>query len=126
MHQDVLEHVPDADRALKEIYRVLRVGGKTLFTAPFYHCCDESSKCAIIVDAEINYLTPAVYHGNPLSQKGFLVFEMFGLDFFQRFVNTVYSECQIGLDYDIGRGFLSNGNPYRVGKMLPVVFLLTK
>jgi hypothetical protein len=126
LHQDVLEHVPDADQALKEIHRVLRVGGKTLFTAPFYHYCDQSLKRAIIVDGKINYLAQPVYHGNPLSPKGSLVFEMFGLDFFRRCVDTGFSKCQIGLDYDIGRGFLSNGNPYQVGKMLPVVFLLAK
>lgn len=126
MHQDVLEHVPDADRALREIYRTLRADGKTLFTTPFYHYRDKSEKCAIMTDKEIIYLTPPVFHGNPLSEKGALVFEMFGMEFFQRCVDAGYSKCQIGLDYDIGRGFLSNGNPYPVGRMLPVVFLLTK
>ena len=34
---EVLEHVPDPDLVIREMYRVLRVGGKTIITVPFLY-----------------------------------------------------------------------------------------
>jgi SAM-dependent methyltransferase len=34
LHSDSLEHVPDIDRALSEIYRVLKPGGASIFSVP--------------------------------------------------------------------------------------------
>jgi SAM-dependent methyltransferase len=56
---DVLEHVPDADRAFRECTRALRPGGRLLLTVPFYSDQDASEEVARIgVDGTVEHLQP--------------------------------------------------------------------
>ncbi|WP_297832996.1 methyltransferase domain-containing protein [Pseudomonas sp.] len=126
LHQDVLEHVHDADIALRELHRVLRPEGITLFSVPFFHNLELSQRRARLVNGSIEHLLPPAYHGDPLSPEGILVVESFGQDFLNRCAAAGFSRCQLGLDYDIARGFLSDGNPYENWRMLPMLFRLTK
>jgi hypothetical protein len=82
---EVLEHVPDLDKALSEIARVLRPGGWHIGTHPFRLLDRESDLRAIIKDGELKYLKDPVYHGNPIDPNGgSLVFEMPGWDIVRR------------------------------------------
>jgi GT2 family glycosyltransferase/glycosyltransferase involved in cell wall biosynthesis/SAM-dependent methyltransferase len=79
---DVFEHVPDYRRAFAECGRVLRSGGRLLFTAPFL----AGSAATVIrarVDAAggIEHLLPAEYHGDPRRpDAGILCYQHFGWD----------------------------------------------
>jgi SAM-dependent methyltransferase len=74
---DVLEHVPDLERAFKETARVLRPGGAHLFTVP------PRSKTRVraeVIAGEIHHMLPPEYHLDPLCPKGILAFWDVGPD----------------------------------------------
>ncbi|RPJ04457.1 MAG: class I SAM-dependent methyltransferase, partial [Deltaproteobacteria bacterium] len=77
---DVYEHVPDIQRTFHEAARVLRGGGKLLFSIPFYPNERKTRQRASIERGEIVSSLPEQFHGNPLSGKGSLVFYEFGWD----------------------------------------------
>ena len=81
---DVLEHVPDADRAFRECARVLRPGGRLLMTVPFYSGRDASEELARVgVDGSVEHLQPPEFHGDPLG-GGVLCFHHFAWDLLDR------------------------------------------
>src|SRR5262249_40972797 len=77
---DVLEHVPDVDRALRECFRSLRPGGSLVFSAPFR----PGSRTNVVrarlgADGTIEHLLPPEYHENPVNrERGALCFRDFG------------------------------------------------
>jgi ubiquinone/menaquinone biosynthesis C-methylase UbiE len=77
---DVFEHIPDPKRAFQECVRVLRPGGSLLATMPFHSNADESVVRATLSNGVLNCLLPRVFHGNPVSAEGSLVFVDFGWD----------------------------------------------
>jgi SAM-dependent methyltransferase len=75
---DCLEHVPDIQRCLEEMARVLRPGGVMLSTFPFSFRYESIVKAAL-VNGVVEYFTEPEYHGNPAEpEKGSLVFEIPG------------------------------------------------
>lgn len=81
MTNDVLEHVPFLDQALREMARVLRTGGVMLATFPFTWNTYQGIVKARIVAGKIEYLTEPEYHGNPVDPEGgSLVFTIPGWD----------------------------------------------
>ena len=77
---DVYEHVPDVDLALQEVFRCLRRGGSLIFSIPFHRNNLTTHKRAEIVNGQLVLLQEEIYHGNPVSEKGSLVFYDFGWD----------------------------------------------
>ncbi|MGH7155567.1 MAG: class I SAM-dependent methyltransferase [Acetobacteraceae bacterium] len=84
LSSDVLEHVPDAYRAHAEIYRVLRPGGRHIFTVPFREDWQDDVR-AILRDGEQHLLAPPLYHGDPVRpEQGVLVWRIFGYEMLAR------------------------------------------
>lgn len=83
---DVLEHVPNPDRALKEIYRVLKPGGCHLFTVPVHmdRLQDQTRASLDSLTGEVTHHLPPEYHGDPLRPEGCLVFTNFSMGVLQR------------------------------------------
>lgn len=69
--EDVLEHVWDISKVLQEINRVLKVGGKHIFTIPVHENIVTMSRKNNPLD---------VFHGDPLRSEGAKVFTDFGRD----------------------------------------------
>jgi SAM-dependent methyltransferase len=91
---EVLEHVPCIDSSLKEIARVLKVGGWHVGTHPFRLHDDDGDIRAIIKDGKIINLKEPHFHGNPAAPDlGSLVFEIPGWNILNRALNSGFSKA---------------------------------
>ncbi len=79
---DAFEHIPDLDRALKEIHRILKPGGVMVCSFPF-----DPGRLTTIVKASLSETGTVIhngepeYHGNPVAAaEGSLVFQLPGWD----------------------------------------------
>lgn len=124
-HGDVLEHVPDPNKALAECYRVLEPGGTLLFTCPFFDLEEHVIRCRL-VDGKLEHFLPPAYHGNPVDRAGSLVFTQHGWPLLQEIRDAGFCVVKIGLLYDAFQGIVSNNNPYPEGHMWPVMFKACK
>ncbi len=77
----VLEHVNEPLEAVHEMARILRPDGELFLEVPFDTSKEQNTRRARIVDGEIEHLLPPVYHGDPMSSEGTLVFTDFGWEF---------------------------------------------
>jgi SAM-dependent methyltransferase len=76
---DVLEHIPDPEEGVREIFRVLAPGGKVMLSVPFLIWEQNTQTRAVIAaDGSIRHLLAPQYHGDPLSLDGCLCFQDFG------------------------------------------------
>jgi SAM-dependent methyltransferase len=97
---DVLEHIPDVNKALSEISRVLKVTGCLIFTIPFLPN-RITKKRAEIVDNTIKYYSKKSYHGDySLAMDDYLVYWEFGFDFIFKllkfFKTSIYAHDEYG------------------------------
>ena len=76
---DVFEHIPAYYDAFKECARILKPGGKLMWSVPFIPSERENSIRAKLIDGKIYHIIePPEYHGDPLSPDGVLCFQHFG------------------------------------------------
>jgi SAM-dependent methyltransferase len=78
---DVLEHIPQPYAAHREVYRILKTGGRHIFTVPFYQTrCKDERRAEIDGDGNIRHLLEPQYHSDPVRPAdGILVFTIFSL-----------------------------------------------
>ncbi len=82
---DTLEHVPDIDQALAELFRILRPGGILAITVPIVWDRAHTVQRACVTNGQVQHLLPASFHGGRDSaQNDFLVFYEFGADILDR------------------------------------------
>jgi hypothetical protein len=113
---DVIEHVPDVDRALAEVYRVLRPRGVFVSTFPFCYGEYSSVKKASLIDNEIVFHSEPEYHGNPVDPKGSLVFEIPGWEILDRAKQIGYRRSFVRITASKRYGF--------IGTEVPAVFVI--
>ena len=106
---DVFEHVPNPATAFAECVRVLKVGGLMLATIPFHSDNDESITRATIIQGALNHLLPPVYHGNPVSADGSLVFTDFGWDVLKAMQEVGFSDVNVEIYASAQFGHLGGG-----------------
>jgi SAM-dependent methyltransferase len=94
---DVLEHVNLPEKAIAEMYRILKPGGEIFITIPFHLNAAQTIRRAEQINGEIKHLLPPLYHGNPLSETGSLVFHDFGWAFVEQLKTAGF--CEVSLCY---------------------------
>ena len=103
---DVFEHIPSPQKGLSECARVLKTGGHMLLTIPFYLNREQSICRARIENGDLVFLLPEEYHGNPMSEKGSLVFTDFGWDFLTCAKENGFSESCMEIYHSVEFGHL--------------------
>lgn len=85
LSSDVFEHIPYPYKAHAEVYRVLRQGGRHIFTVPFYKTqyLDEH-RTSIDANGNIKHLKPPMFHQDPIRPEGVLVHNIFALEMLVR------------------------------------------
>lgn len=78
--EDVLEHVRRPDAAFREIHRVLRPGGRHVFTVPFFYDRPTLTRVDTSGDTDVHLMEPE-YHGDPIRGR-ILAYRTFGVDLF--------------------------------------------
>lgn len=98
LSSDVLEHMPEPYRAHSEIYRVLKSGGRHIFTVPFMPNALLDDVRAIQVNGEIRYFGERLYHGDPVRPgEGILVWTIFGQEMLRRLAEIGFEPSSLSL-----------------------------
>jgi SAM-dependent methyltransferase len=78
---DIFEHVRKPYLAFAEVHRVLKQGGRHIFTVPLSWPLKQRTVPRVdTTEVEDVFLLPVVYHGSPTDSQGSLVYTDFGLD----------------------------------------------
>jgi hypothetical protein len=76
---DCFEHMPNFTTPAAELYRVLKKGGRLMWSVPFRSDLQLNLRRASINnDGTINHHEPPEYHGDPINAGGCLCFTHFG------------------------------------------------
>jgi len=86
IHSEVFEHVPDDAAGFREVHRVLKGGGATVFTVPVFDR-DTTLERARIAGGQIEHLQPPEYHNDQL-RGAVLAFRDYGRDVMNRLVSA--------------------------------------
>jgi O-antigen biosynthesis protein len=106
---DVFEHVPDPFKAFRECARVLTSGGNMIATLPFHSNSDLSVIRAKLNNGKLEHILPPIYHGNPVSSEGSLVFTDFGWDLLPELKSAGFSNVTIDVYASTKFGHLGGG-----------------
>jgi GT2 family glycosyltransferase/glycosyltransferase involved in cell wall biosynthesis len=106
---DVFEHVPHPIKAFSECARVLKKGGVMLTTIPFHRDRDLSVVRAKLSDNQLEHILPPIYHGNPVSNEGSLVFTDFGWDLLDVIKEAGFLDVTIDIYNSAEFGHLGGG-----------------
>ena len=78
---DIFEHVRGPMDGFAEIFRVLRPGGRHVFTVPMIWPLPSTTQSRVDYSGpEDKHVLPPVYHGSPTDPQGSLVYTDFGMD----------------------------------------------
>lgn len=93
---EVLEHVPDDARAMREIRRVLKPGGSFVFTVPLDLHTPTLERARLKPDGQIEHLHPPEHHIDPArGGTAILAFRNYGADILERLHDAGFDRAEI-------------------------------
>jgi SAM-dependent methyltransferase len=102
---EVYEHVPDDARAFAEVRRVLRPGGRLVFSVPIADA-PATVERAVLEGGAVRHLEPPEYHGDRLRGPGrVLAFRTYGRDVEDRVAAAGFHDVRIRRPARPFRGF---------------------
>lgn len=108
---EVLEHVPDYRKALAEILRCLRPGGKLILSAPFLWNLPETLvRASILESGEVVHHQLPDYHGNPIDPNGSLCYYYFSFDLLDEMREVGFAEVRVHEYWSKGYVYLGMAN----------------
>jgi SAM-dependent methyltransferase len=85
---DVFEHISNPYLAHKEIYRILKWGGRHIFTVDFSQSTfNDDVRASLDEDRQVIFYKDALYHIDPLRKNGALVFNVFSIEMLSKLSN---------------------------------------
>jgi SAM-dependent methyltransferase len=119
---DVLEHVADYERALAQVWRVLRPGGRFLFSAPFRLASAATIvRARLNADGSITHLRKPSYHSDPFSTEPILCFQTFGWDLLESLGRAGFSQASALLYWSEELGHLGTEQVIFLAAKDPVI-----
>lgn len=105
---EVLEHIPDYKKAVKEIFRVMKPGGSVIITVPFLiKQQDTRIRATLNSKGEIEHILPPEYHGDPVNPEGgILCFQHFGWDLIDELKQSGFSEVRMACAWSLKHGII--------------------
>lgn len=92
---EVFEHVADDQQGFREILRVLRPGGRLIFTVPFTDA-PRTVERARLVGGEVRHMLPPEYHGDAIRGQGrVLCIRNYGADILERLLGCGFDAARI-------------------------------
>lgn len=92
---EVFEHVPDDARAFAEVRRVLRRGGRLVFSVPIADA-PVTVERAVVEDGAVRHLAPPEYHGDRIrGPRGVLAFRTYGRDVVERVAAAGFADVRL-------------------------------
>jgi SAM-dependent methyltransferase len=105
---DVFEHIPDPYEAFSEIHRILKPGGRHIFTVPFYgDRYRDEIRATTEPEGIVNHILPPIYHGDPIQSEGILVYVIFSMEMLMKLDNMGYQVRMYNMR-DLSKGILGN------------------
>ncbi|HVU16370.1 MAG TPA: class I SAM-dependent methyltransferase [Candidatus Didemnitutus sp.] len=106
---ECLEHIPDYRAALRECRRILKSGGKLLFSVPFAASQQEHViRARLRPDGSIEHLLEPEYHGDPRQQAGCLCFTHFGWEMINDLGAAGFNDPQVVTFWSREFGYLGD------------------
>ena len=104
---DVLEHVPNTPKAVRECLRVLKPGGWFFFTVPFLPDHEKTlTRARLLPSGEIEHLLEPEYHYDPVRPEGCLAFYHFGWEILEDLRGAGFEEANAHLVWSDAFGYL--------------------